>query len=124
MPTPTPFTAQISGLGNALSASIRPRKPYFPGVKSGSVMRACISARSVPALKPRPVPVSSTTATSGIVGGGQQRLGGGVVEGFVEGVERLGPVQREGAHPVVVVDLQRHGCSLTSRDAGRPHPLL
>ena len=65
MPTPTPFTAQISGLGKLLSASISPRKPYFPGLKSGSVTMACISARSVPALKPRPVPVSKTTATSG-----------------------------------------------------------
>lgn len=65
IPTPTPFTAQISGLGNALSALMSPMKPCLPGVKSGSVMRACISARSVPALNPRPAPVSSTTATSG-----------------------------------------------------------
>ncbi|BCO35836.1 hypothetical protein MHEC_22690 [Mycobacterium heckeshornense] len=44
-----------------------------------------------------------------ILGRGQQGLGGGVVEGLVEGVERLGPVQGKGAYPVLVVDVQYHG---------------
>ena len=65
MPSPTPLTAQTSGLGKSTSASTSPRKPCSPGTKSGSVARACISSRSVPALNPRPLPVSSTTATSG-----------------------------------------------------------
>src|ERR1700687_3224304 len=65
MPTPTPLTAQISGLGNVVSASIIAGKWLSPDAKSGSVMRACISLRSLPALNARPAPVSSTTATSG-----------------------------------------------------------
>ena len=65
MPSPRPLTAQISGFGKSTSASSSPRKPCLPGTKSGSVARACISSRSVPALNARPLPVSSTTATPG-----------------------------------------------------------
>ena len=79
---------------------------------SGSVAMLCISSRSVPALKPRPLPVSSTTATSGVVGRVEQRVGSGVVQLLVEGVERLGPVEGERPDPVAVVDLQRHGSNI------------
>src|SRR6478735_9154014 len=65
MPTPTPFTAQISGLGKSASASIIVEKWLPCSLNAGSVMRLCISLRSLPALNARPAPVSSSTATSG-----------------------------------------------------------
>ena len=65
MPTPSPLTAQISGFGKSVSASIMAGKWLPCGEGSGSVMRACISLRSLPALNALPLPVSSTTATSG-----------------------------------------------------------
>ena len=75
-------------------------------------MRACISLRSLPALNARPAPVNSTTATSGSSAAAVQCLGGGLVERLVERVERVGPVQGERADPVLVVDLEYHGCLL------------
>src|SRR5271155_5208571 len=45
----------------------------------------------------------------GVVGGADQCFGGGFVQRLVERVERLGPVQGERAHPMVVVDLEYHG---------------
>ena len=124
MPTPTPLTAQINGLGNALSASIRPGKPCLPGGEVG-VGDARLHLGEVGAgAKAAPGAGQQDDRDLWVLGGGQQRLGGGVVERFVEGVERLGPVQREGAYPVVVVDLQRHGCSLTATMPARVQPLL
>src|SRR5581483_7357137 len=66
MPRARPFTAHSSGLGKTVSWSMRPGKPCSPVSKlAGSVVRAAISTTSVPAEKARPVPVSTTTATSG-----------------------------------------------------------
>src|SRR5581483_7361897 len=66
MPRASPFTAHRSGLGKTVSWSMRPGKPCSPVWKlAGSVVRAAISTTSVPAEKARPVPVSTTTATSG-----------------------------------------------------------
>jgi hypothetical protein len=50
----------------------------------------------------------------GIVGGIAQRHRCGVVELLVEGVEGFGPVQNQGADPVVVADLQGHGCNVSA----------
>ena len=41
----------------------------------------------------------------GVLGGREQRLGGGVVERLVEGVEGVGAVEGDGADPMVVRDL-------------------
>ena len=44
--------------------SIMPAKPYCPATNDGSVPRAAISSRSVPAENARPAPVMTTTATA------------------------------------------------------------
>ena len=117
MPTPTPFTAQISGLGKLLSASISPRNPYLPGFEVGvgdhGLHLGEVGAGAEAAAGAR----QQHHRDLWVVGGGQQRFGGGVVEGFVESVERLGPIQRQRAHRVVVLRV----CSTA---ASLPRPLL
>ena len=65
MPTPTPLTAHTNGLVRSVSALIIVVKWLPWSLICGSVIRACISLRSLPALNARPAPVSRTTATSG-----------------------------------------------------------
>src|SRR5260221_8915291 len=60
MPTPTPFTAAISGLSKAQSAAMKPGKPCSPSV--GAVV---ISPRSWPAENASPAPVTTMARTPG-----------------------------------------------------------
>ena len=64
IPMPMPFTARISGFEKSSRVSIMPAKPYCPATNDGSVPRAAISSRSVPAENARPAPVMTTTATA------------------------------------------------------------
>ena len=102
MPRPTPLTATPAASGTRPGRR-EPGEPVPPALEVGSVAIVCISSRSVPALKPRPLPVMQHDGHVRVLGRLEQRVGGGVVQRLVEGVERLGPVEGQRAHPVGVV---------------------
>ena len=100
MPSPIPLTAHTSGLGKAIERVEQPEEAVRARHEV-RVGRPPVHLEQVGAGAERPpVPGEQHDGDRGVVGGGEQRLGGGVVERLVEGVEGLGAVEGERAHPL------------------------
>ena len=93
MPTPSPLTAQISGFGKSVSASIIDVK-WLPWLGECRIGDPRLHLVEVVAGAERPSAAGQQHHRDvGIVGGLPQRDRRRLVERFVEGVEHIGPVR-------------------------------
>ena len=94
------------------------REAVRAGDETVGVGRACGHLGDVGARGERPSrPGDHDDGDVGRRGGLDERLGRGVVEGFVERVQRVRTVQRDDPDPTVVLDAQHDGLSARSRRA-------
>ena len=104
IPTPTPFTAAMTGLGKVSSTGMN---RWYPGSESANTDGSFISVRSWPAEKARPAPVITTHRRSSSVAASPSAAAVGIPQLLVEGVQRVGAVQGQDPDPVGVVDQER-----------------
>ena len=102
-PAATPLIAPTIGLGSARMARIiglKRRSMSAPrsGGRAASGSPVPPPARSAPAQKPRPVPVSSTARIVLVVAGARQLAVHRLDQGVAHGVQPLRAVERQGEH--------------------------